>query len=195
MSKPTEGHLAVAHRLLRYLKSTPGQGILLSSKSELTLKGFTDSDWARCLQTRRSITGFSIYLGDSLISWRSKKQPTVSKSSAEAEYRAIAYTTCELQWLLYLLADLHIAHHSPAILYTDSKSAYCLAHNPVFHDKTKHIDVDCHFIREKLQNKIIQLINISPEHNVADLFTKPLGPQLFDHFKSKMNVQNIHTSS
>ncbi|WVZ06452.1 hypothetical protein V8G54_019798 [Vigna mungo] len=148
MYAPTTTHSQATFRILRYLKSAPGLGLFFSSTSSLQLKAFSNSDWAGCIDTRRSITGFSVYLGDSLISWRSKKQPTVSRSSSEAEYRALATTTCELQWLTYLLDDLHVPVQRPALLYCDNQSALQIATNQVFHEHTKHIDIDCHIVRE-----------------------------------------------
>ncbi|XP_029128789.1 uncharacterized protein LOC114916374 [Cajanus cajan] len=109
VSQPITAHYQANFRVLRYLKQAPGLGIFLDSRSSLHLKAFSDSDWAGCIDSRHSITGFSIYLGHSLISWKSKKQQTVSRSSSEAEYRALASTTYELQWLIYLLEDLRIA--------------------------------------------------------------------------------------
>jgi hypothetical protein len=121
-----------ATRILRYLKSCPAKGIMFSSSSPLKLHGFADSDWARCPDTRKSITGYCVLLGTSLISWKSKKQNTVSRSSTEAEYRALASLTCELQWLQYIFQDLHIKFPQAASVYCDSKSAIYLAHNPTF---------------------------------------------------------------
>ncbi|XP_073265499.1 uncharacterized protein [Populus alba] len=133
ISNPHITHLQAAERVLRYIKATPGQGLLLKADSTFHLKAYSDSDWGGCIDTRRSVTGYLVFLGDSLISWKSKKQPTVSRSSAEAEYRALATTSCELQWLVYLLADFHIPHSQPALLYTDSKPASDIASNPEFY--------------------------------------------------------------
>ena len=114
-----------------------------------------------------------IFLGDSLISWRSKKQHTVSRSSSEVEYRVLALATCEIQWLSYLLRDLHIVPQATAVLFCDNKSALHLAVNPVFHEHSKHIEIDCHVVREKVHDDVLRLLPISTKSQVADIYTKP----------------------
>ncbi|XP_077237143.1 putative mitochondrial protein AtMg00240 [Tasmannia lanceolata] len=110
MATPRQPHLDAAHRLLRYIKQSPGQGILLSFSINTQLHAFCDSDWASCPETRRSVTGYCILLGSSPVSWKSKKQRTPSRSSAEAEYRAMGTICCEVTWLLHLLRDLQLLH-------------------------------------------------------------------------------------
>ncbi|XP_060974264.1 uncharacterized mitochondrial protein AtMg00810-like [Cannabis sativa] len=195
MSCPRTTHLTALHHLLRYLKGTPGQGILYSSSSSLHLQGFSDSDWATCPITRRSTTGFCIFLGDCLISWKTKKQPTVSKSSAKAEYRALAATTSELTWLQYLLKDLQIPQPTPAFIYCDNQSAIHIANNPTFHERTKHIELDCHFVREKIAQSVIRLIPVSSNLQLADAFTKALPSTTLNSHLSKMAIHDIYGPS
>jgi len=123
LSAPTMAHYQATLRVLRYLKANLGRGLFFPSNSPLQLKDFCDPDWASCPTTRRFVTNFCIFLSDSLISWRSKKQNTVSRSSSKAKYRALASTTYELQWLSYLLRDLHIVPQATAVLFCDNKFA------------------------------------------------------------------------
>jgi hypothetical protein len=139
LSKPTVNHYNAACRVIRYLKHNPGRGLLFPRHSDLQILGFTDADWAGCLDTRKSTTGYCFFIGSSLVSWKAKKQTTVSRSSSEAEYRALSSATCELIWLLYLMSDLKIQCSKPPVIYCDSQSALHIASNPVFHERTKHL--------------------------------------------------------
>lgn len=195
LSAPTDVHFQAAHRIIRYVKSNPGQGLFYAADSETCLNAFVDADWASCPDTRRSVTGFCVYLGKSLISWKCKKQQTVSRSSTEAEYRSMALATCELIWLQQLLTDLKITVQHTAKLFCDNKSAIHIATNPVFHERTKHIEIDCHTTRDQVKKGFIRLIHVISADNHVDIFTKPLHPSPFHHILSRMSVSSLFTPS
>jgi hypothetical protein len=194
LSSPTLVHYETACRVVRYLKGTPGRGLFFSSTSTIQLLGFADADWANCVDTRRSTSGYCFFLGTSLVSWRAKKQNTVSRSSTEAEYRSLSFAACELQWLISLLADLHITCQKPPVLYCDNQSAVHIASNPVFHERTKHLEIDCHFVRDKVQQGTFKLLPVSSKSQLADFFTKALPPKVFNSFISKLAMINIYHS-
>lgn len=158
MAAPTESHFKAATWVLRYLKASPGRGLFFPRSSELHLLGFSDADWGGCIDTRRSVSGFCFFIGQSLVTWRSKKQPTVACSSAEAEDRALASATRELQWIIFILNDLGQSPTRSSVLYCDCQSALHIATNPVFHERTKHLDIDCHIVREKTQSGLMRLL-------------------------------------
>ena len=170
--------MAAALGVLRYLKGSPGRGVLLSSDGEPTLSCWCDSDWATCPTTRRSVTGYAVKFGGSLVTWKTKKQNTVSRSSAEAEYRALATAVSEIIWIKGILTDLGIMSLKPVKVLCDSKSAIHIATNPVFHERTKHIEIDCHFIREKVNQKYISLDHVSSADQEADLLTKAVSKEI-----------------
>ncbi|KAI4339020.1 hypothetical protein MLD38_024008 [Melastoma candidum] len=139
---PTVVHLQAARRILRYLNGSAALGLPLNATDTTRLVTFADADWAACPTTRRSTTGYAVYLGSTLISWRSKKQPTVARSSTEAEYRAMAYAVAETNWLSSLARELHISLSRPLLVCCDNLGATYLAANPIQHNRTKHMDID-----------------------------------------------------
>ncbi|KAL6323616.1 hypothetical protein AAG906_039210 [Vitis piasezkii] len=193
MHQPRKLHMEAALRVVRYLKNAPGQGLFFSSNSDFRLRAYCDSDWAGCPITRRSTTGYCVFLGPSLVSWRSKRQKTVSLSSAEAEYRAMTGACCELTWLRYLLRDLGVLHREPSLLYCDNKAALHIAANPVFHERTRHIEMDCHYIRDKIQDGSVATRFVNSAHQLADVLTKALGKEVFTPMIRKLGVQDIHS--
>ncbi|GJW09940.1 ribonuclease H-like domain-containing protein [Tanacetum coccineum] len=148
MHKPLRSHLKIALKVLRYLKINPRKGVHVVKQPKASLEAFVDADWAKCLAIRKFVIGFCVKLNGSLVSWKSKKQNTLAKSSAEAEYRAMASVTSEVTWILKVLKDLEWDQVLPVKLFCDSRVAIKIAANPVFHERTKHLEIDLHFVRE-----------------------------------------------
>lgn len=150
LSSPTVKQWQSAKRILRYLKGTLDYGIHLKPSSHLSLYGFCDADWGVAHEHRKSISGYCVFLSNSLVSWSSKRQHVVSRSSTESEYRAIEDVACELAWISSLLQELKCPVAKPVAIWSDNLGAGALAANPVYHSRTKHVEIDVHFIRDKV---------------------------------------------
>ena len=162
----------------------------MSNNGHFALEGFSDSDWAQNSLDRKSTTGYCTFVGGNLVTWKSKKQTVVARSSAEAEYRAMASTTCELIWLKALLSDMGIQSSKPITLHCDNQAAMHIAANPVFHERTKHIEVDCHFVRHQVQSKVIQTVYVRSCDQLADLFTKVLPTAQLERLLGKLGSRS-----
>ncbi|KAL0382962.1 UNVERIFIED_CONTAM: Retrovirus-related Pol polyprotein from transposon RE1 [Sesamum calycinum] len=171
LQHPRSSHWDAALHV-RYLKGTSSLGLFFSAKNSLQPTVYTNASWASCPESRRSITGFCIFLGSSLVSWKTKKQSTVSRSSVEAEYRSMAAAVCELLWLSYLLHALQISFSTPVPFWCDNQAAIHITANPMFHERTKHLDIDCHLVRDQFKSGFIKPSHIPGHDQLANLFTK-----------------------
>ncbi|XP_020682782.2 uncharacterized protein LOC110099833 [Dendrobium catenatum] len=193
MHTPLQLHYKLLKRVLRYVKGTLSLGLPITP-SNLELQGFADSDWATDPITRRSVTGYCAFLGTTLISWIVKKQTFVARSSTEAEYRALSTAACDLIRLRRLLSKFQVQSVEPTILYCDNISALALANNPVFHARTKNIEIDFHFIRDCIRNRHLEVQHICSTEQPADLFTKALSAQRHLYLCNKLTLQTATVS-
>ncbi|XP_022013855.1 uncharacterized mitochondrial protein AtMg00810-like [Helianthus annuus] len=192
---PREPHFQFLKRILRYLKGTLEHGLLLSKSSSTELTAYSDADWGGCPDSRRSTSGYCGYLGSNLISWSSKRQSTISRSSAEAEYRAVANTVAELSWVRNLLLELHVPARHASLIYCDNISAVYLSDNPAQHQRTKHIELDIHFVREKVRLGSVKVLHVPADFQYADIFTKGLPKHLFLRFRSSLCLRSSPTQT
>ncbi|KAB2621335.1 hypothetical protein D8674_023517 [Pyrus ussuriensis x Pyrus communis] len=189
MHSPRTIHLQAVKRILRYLKGTVDSGLWFT-KSPQFLTAWSDADWAGCPVDRRSTSGYCVFLGSNLISWSAKKQATVARSSTEAEYRSLAHTAAELTWVCKILHDISFPLLQKPVIYCDNKSAIALAFNPVFHARTKHVEIDYHYIREKVLLGHIGVQHVASLLQIADIFTKPLAVDRFAALTYKLSVRS-----
>ena len=172
---------------------TPGKGIFFKGGGNKGIEIYSDADWAGSISDRKSTTGYCTYVWGNLVTWRSKKQSVVARSSAEAEYRALAQSICEGLWIKRLLEELRISTSEPMKVFCDNLAAISIAKNPVHHDRTKHVEIDRHFIKEKVESRILNLIYTPTHLQVADILTKALSRVKFEDFKSKLGMINIYS--
>ncbi|KAG7559542.1 GAG-pre-integrase domain [Arabidopsis thaliana x Arabidopsis arenosa] len=192
--QPTDAHWHAAKRVLRYLAGTTTHGIKLNSSSPMAFHAFSDADWAGDNDDYVSTNGYLIYLGRNPISWSSKKQKGVARSSTESEYRAVANTAAEVRWLCSLLFEMKISLPTAPVIYCDNIGATYLCANPVFHSRMKHIALDYHFVRNQIQDGMLRVSHVSTDDQLADTLTKPLPRSRFHQAYVKIGVTELPPS-
>lgn len=188
MHDPREPHYALVKRVLRYLRDTLDYGLRLRHTDISSLIAYSDADWVGCPDTPRSTFGYGVFLGDNLVSWSPKRQPTVAHSSAEAEYHAVANAVAETTWLCQLLHELHIPLQRATLVYCDNLSAVYLSTNRVQHQCTKHIEIDLHFVREHVAAGAVRVLHVPTSLQYTDIITKGLPSTVFSEFRTSLNV-------
>lgn len=188
MHAPIVSHLTACKKILRHLSGTETACLLFQPATRMLLEGIADADSASNLDDRHSTSGVCVFLKNNIVCWSSRKQKVVARSSTESKYRALASATTELVWLQSLLSELGITLETPSVLWYDNIGAASYASNPVFHARTKHIEIDVHFVREKVLNKEVEVRFVLSEEQRADVFTKPLSISKFQHMCSKLSL-------
>ena len=181
-------HWHAAVRVIRYLKGTRNLRLRLGGTEPMKLTGFTDSDWANCLDTRRSVGGYGFTLGSGLISWNARKQKTVATSSCEAEYTAAFEASKEAIWLRALLTAIDFTPPLSTVILCDNNAAINLSEDPSLHQRVKHIDIKYHFLRERVHSNEISMAYVNTNDNLADIFTKALEHRRFTRLRSLLGI-------
>lgn len=188
MQSPSKLHMGAAKRVLRYVSGTTGLGLWYRRTDDVKLTGFTDSDWAGCQDERKSTSGYLFLIGDTPVSWSTKKQTSVALSTAEAEYAAASAAACQAVWIRKILADVGYKQVQETVIYCDNTSAIAMARNPVQHGRCKHIEIKIHFIRDLVTEREITLEYIVTEEQRADVLTKALSLPVFEHLKKRLGI-------
>ncbi|GJT12152.1 hypothetical protein Tco_0859194 [Tanacetum coccineum] len=189
-ANPKESHLIAVKRIFRYLKGTPTFGLWYPKCSGFNLKGYLNSNYARCNMDMKSTLGACQLLGDKLVCWSVKKQQFVAMSSAEAEYVAAVGCCANILWMKSQLTDYDIIYEKVPI-FCDNTSAIAISNNPVLHSRTKHIDIRYHFFRDHILKRDIELHFIPTQYQLANIFTKPLDEPTFKRLIVELGMLNI----
>ena len=192
LNSPCDSHWNAVVQILKYIKRAPGKGLVFTHRGHTNIVMYSDADWARDAIDRRTTSGYCIFVGRNLISWKNKKQTVVARSSTEAEYRAMAHATSELVWLKHLLQELSFCEVGQIELVCDNQSTLHLSSNPVFHERTKHVEVNCHFIREKILSGVIKTSFVNSKNQLVDIFTKSLRSPWITCIRDKMDAYDIY---
>ncbi|PRQ33949.1 putative RNA-directed DNA polymerase [Rosa chinensis] len=188
MSQPTELHLMAAKRVLRYVKGTVGFGILYKKEASGVLTAYTDSDYAGCLEDRKSTSGYAFMMSSGAVAWSSRKQPIVTLSTTEAEFVAAAACACQAIWMKRVLKMLGCEGDKCTTVFCDNSSTIKLSKNPVMHGRSKHIGVRFHFLRDLSKEGVVQLVHCGSQEQIADVLTKPLKLEQFQKLRGLLGV-------
>nr|GEW35092.1 ribonuclease H-like domain-containing protein [Tanacetum cinerariifolium] len=189
MHDPRDPHFTALKRIFRYVRGTLDYGLQLHVSYTTQLSAYIDADWAGCPITRRSTSGYCVFLEDNLLSWSAKRQVTLSRSSAEAEYQGVANVVAETAWIRNLLCELHTSIFTATLVYCDNVSVVRISANPVQHQRTKHIKIDIHFVRDFIASGQVRVLHVPTRFQYADIFMKGLPTALFIEFPSSLNVR------
>ena len=190
-SKPTKSHWTAVKRIMRYLKGTTRYGLLYRESDFKECVGYSDADWAGDVNDYRSTSGYIFQFGGAAVSWKSRKQTSVALSTAEAEYMALSGATQEVSWMRQLLLDLKYGPITPTLIYEDNQSSICMAKNPLFHGRTKHIGIRYHFVREQVKKKNVEIIYCPSEEMIADMLTKGLSQVKFEKLHELVGIKEL----
>lgn len=197
MQNPSKNHFGAAKRVLRYVAGTLKFGLWFKRANEgqgVILSGFSDSDWAGCMDDRKSTSASIFTIGSAAITWSTKKQQTVALSSTEAEYIASTAATCQAIWLRRILKDLMLSQEEATTIYCDNRSTICLSKNPIMHSRSKHIELKYHFVREMVTQKQVKLEFCGTQEQAADILTKALSKEKFGYFRKMIGMQEFELS-
>ena len=191
MQEPTEDHISAAYHVFHYLRQTTDSCIQYQGAGQSGLIGYSDADWGENRDTRRSTTGFVFLMADGAVTWTSRMQKTVARSSTEAEYMALSEACSEIAWLTSLQKEIGYGTTSPTPLVSDNQGGIFLAINPAHDRRVKHVDIRYHFIREYVEGKRVTIVYISTNDMIADILTKPLGRVKFEYFRERLGIKAI----
>ena len=192
MQTPRIVHLEGIYRVVAYLKRAPRKGLLYQRHVHLNIEAYSDARYSGDKANRKSHGGYVTYVGGNLVTWRSQKQSVVSRSSAESTYRAMADTTSDMLWIKSLLIELSFPPPFPMKMYCDNEAATFITSNDTFHMRTKHIEIDCHFIRQYVTDGTLCTPHVTSVHQLADIFTKALSGSVYETIGGKLGMFDLH---
>lgn len=188
MHDPREPHLAALNHILWYVQGTLDLSLMVHPSSQSELVVYSNADWSGCPDTHKSTSGYAVFLGDNLISWSSKCQNTISISSGEAKHHAVANAIAEATWLRQLLFELHSPLRCATLVYCNNISAIYMSSNPIQHQRTKHVEIDLHFVWEHVGLGDIPVLHVPTTSQFANVFTKGVPSSVLMKFRSSLNV-------